>query len=458
MNTALPNIDRSAAANARTDARKEADVNERDSGFEKVIDKVQGQNKTPDPVKKGAEDKEKPQSDEGNADGIKEPSDNTKALKDLIRQASSTQTAADANKTDPDTATSEDSAKVLDAENDLALDEGPITLQVEEEGLYAKLKMQQVISGTSIGTAQLSQKMSALAGVVNAANPVLTVVDGKMAQVLNGLGTKLTNPQSDANTQKQAGISLSELKAGQATASVETVEAVNLPKTKADANNRLADTQMKSGMLQAKPDAASGQSGSPAQTGGEVKVVSVETHLPPATEVGRPALQVASALSKQVSSATARADAAQDISAQIAHQQNAKPIKSLEIQLRPDNLGVVRANIQIRGGELEISLVTSTPEAAEMLKGDRQALARVLQDAGYRTEASNISITFKEEVSDQMRQPGQNQERFTKSGGSDGEAGEGSSGNPWEENSQTEHAGAGQGEADTKDLRDGIYL
>lgn len=459
MNTALHNIDRSATVNSRVDARKEADVKERDSGFEKVIDRVQEQKKAPEAVKEDAKDKKTTHSDEISADGTKEASDNTKALKDLLRQAASSPTnAAEVN---PDAVTSEGGAAVSVAKNDLVVDANAITPQAGGEGLYAKLKMQQAIKDTSVSTAQLSQKMSALAGVINARSPVMTAADGKMAQVLNGLGTKLMNQQSDANAQKQAGINLSELKAGQATASGETAEAVNLPKAKGDAASRLPEmpeTQMKSGMVQTKPDAASGKSASPVQAGSEVKVVSVETHLPPAAEVGRPVLQVASALSKQISSANARADAAQDISAQVANQQNAKVIKSLEIQLRPDNLGVVRANIQMRGGELEISLITSTPEAAEILKGDRQALARVLQDAGYRTDASNISITFKEEVSDQMRQPGQNQDRFNKNGGSEGETGEGSSGHPWDENSQQEHAGAGQGETDPKDLRSGLYL
>ncbi len=156
--------------------------------------------------------------------------------------------------------------------------------------------------------------------------------------------------------------------------------------------------------------------------------------------------------------AAAAARATEDLAAQTADKQAVKPIKSLEIQLRPDNLGVVRANIQMRGGELEISLTTSTREAADMLKGDRQALARVLQDAGYRTETQNITVNFKDEMAGQMRQPGQNQERFGQGNNPEGSAGEGGAQQHQPEQPQADYSGAGQNEADTQDIRSGIYL
>ncbi|MES0868741.1 flagellar hook-length control protein FliK [Pseudovibrio sp. SCP19] len=451
MNTTLPNIDRSAPVKDAAEARKDAARNDNDNGkerFDKVIDKVRDDRKVPE-RRNPADDRKGSAADEKNASTGSEETEASDALKELIKKASSN-TAG------------ENVAQMPDGAKDAGVSGENLPDPTEE--LVAK---QLVANAIMTAEQKAGLQMSAVTGLVNASGSASVDKTSAMAQVLNALGTRdqkalngdvqTSASKSDIEAVKQGATANSDIKSGIQSAKLDSSGAINLPKNDGlTVGNKQtpADFLLKQGAAQ--PEASANQSAGKA-AGGEVKVVSVETHLPPA-DMGRPAHQVASVLTKQLPAAASAAKAAQEVLAQTAEAQAAKPMKALEIQLRPDNLGVVRANIQMRGGELEISLITSTQEAADMLKGDRQALARVLQDAGYRTETQNITVNFKDEMSDQMRQPGQNQERFGRGNNSDSEAGEGGSQQNWDEQPQAEFAGTGQNEANTQDLRSGIYL
>jgi len=451
MNTTLPNIDRSAPVKDAAEARKEAARNDNDNGkdrFDKVIDKVRDDRKVPE-RRNPADDRKANAADEKSASTGSEETEASDALKELIKKASSN-TAG------------ENAAQMPDGAKDAGVS-GENLLDPTEE-LAAK---QLVANAIMTAEQKAGLQMSAVTGLVNATGSASADKTSAMAQVLNALGTRdqkalngdvqTSASKSDAETVKQGAAANSDIKSGIPSAKLESSGAINLPKNDGlTVGNKQTPTDFLLKQGAAQPEASASQNAGKA-AGGEVKVVSVETHLPPA-DMGRPAHQVASVLTKQLPAVASAAKAAQEVVAQTAEAQAAKPMKALEIQLRPDNLGVVRANIQMRGGELEISLITSTQEAADMLKGDRQALARVLQDAGYRTETQNITVNFKDEMSDQMRQPGQNQERFGRGNNSDSEAGEGGSQQNWDEQPQAEFAGTGQNEANTQDLRSGIYL
>ncbi|SFT45602.1 chemotaxis protein MotD [Pseudovibrio denitrificans] len=460
MNTTLPNIDRSAPVKDAADARKEAARNDNDNGkdrFDKVIDKVRDDRKVPE-RSNPADERKASAADEKNASTGSEETEASDALKELIKKASS-------GISDQSTSEVPKATKELNVVGKVAAEnEAGENLPDPTKELAAK---QLVANAIMTAEQKAGLQMSAVTGLVNATDSTSADKTSAMAQVLNALGTRdqkalngdvqTATSKSDAETVKQGAAANSDIKSGIPSAKLESSGAINLPKNDGlTVGNKQtpADFLLKQGTAQ--PEASANQNAGKT-AGGEVKVVSVETHLPPA-DMGRPAHQVASVLTKQLPAAASAAKAAQEVLAQTTEAQAAKPMKALEIQLRPDNLGVVRANIQMRGGELEISLITSTQEAADMLKGDRQALARVLQDAGYRTETQNITVNFKDEMSDQMRQPGQNQERFGRGNNSDNEAGEGGSQQNWDEQPQAEFAGTGQNEANTQDLRSGIYL
>lgn len=443
MNPTLPNVDRGGpvkdpaksvkdAASSGNDARK--------NGFEEVIDKVRDEKKIPDRKdvsKKG----QKTDSVNDPVHSGDEETETGNALSDLLKKAG-----------------------VLPQETGEA--SGPATKNDDTDQNSLSMDELALIAANTqtINSAMTAEQKSIMqvSSIITTVNEVAAASSGRgrtMAEVLNALSAKdLKGLRGEAGGSAQSDKSATGDMKTQATGpKLDGSGAINLPQPDGKASGaKQTATDLLAKQSMAQSDPAASQTASKPPSGGEVKVVSVETHLPPA-DLGRPAQQVANALAKQLP-ATAATRAAEDLAAQTADKQAVKPIKSLEIQLRPDNLGVVRANIQMRGGELEISLTASTREAADMLKGDRQALARVLQDAGYRTESQNITVNFKDEMGGQMRQPGQNQERFGQGNNPEGSSGEGGAQQHQNEPPQADYAGAGQNEANTQDIRSGIYL
>lgn len=68
----------------------------------------------------------------------------------------------------------------------------------------------------------------------------------------------------------------------------------------------------------------------------------------------------------------------------------AGPVRILQIQLKPDELGTVNVRMRLSGGTLEIQLRASNPETARMLERDRDALTDLLKASGI--SADTISI------------------------------------------------------------------
>ncbi|GHB18489.1 flagellar hook-length control protein FliK [Pseudovibrio japonicus] len=443
MNPTLPNVDRGAPVKDPAKPVKDAASSEKDArknGFEEVIDKVRDEKKIPD-RKDVSKKSQKPDTANASAHSGDQETETSKTLNDLLKMAGALpketgEAIGTATKTD---------------------DAGQNALSADDLALLAA--NMQTINSAMTAEQKTAMQLSSVTGLANEVAATSSGRGSTMAEVLNALNAKdLKGLRSEAGgSAKPDKTASGDVKTPAAGTKLDGSPAINLPQSdgkSSAAKQAVTDFLAKQNMAQSDP-AASQTAGKPS-SGGEVKVVSVETHLPPA-DLGRPAQQVANALTKQVPAAAA-ARAAEDLAAQTADKQAVKPIKALEIQLRPDNLGVVRANIQMRGGELEISLTASTREAADMLKGDRQALARVLQDAGYRTETQNITINFKDEMAGQMRQLGQNQERFGQGNNPEGSTGEGGAQHHQNEQPQTDYAGAGQNEADNQDIRSGIYL
>ncbi|WP_068316717.1 flagellar hook-length control protein FliK [Polycladidibacter hongkongensis] len=201
---------------------------------------------------------------------------------------------------------------------------------------------------------------------------------------------------------------------------------------------------------------------------GEVKVLKVETHFAPLGELKGPSRQVAEAMTGPRTSAANAAQVIDEINQSLADLRKGQPMRALQIQLRPDNMGTVRVHMQLRGNELEISMMASTREAAEMLKADKQVLHRVLTQAGYKADATNLTIQFRDDAGEQFRgATGGQQDGQSAQSGRGGEGAQG--GRDQARGEQGKEQGASSqtitnaeapasGALQQRDLREGIYL
>ncbi|MCJ2140915.1 flagellar hook-length control protein FliK [Methylobacterium sp. E-066] len=64
------------------------------------------------------------------------------------------------------------------------------------------------------------------------------------------------------------------------------------------------------------------------------------------------------------------------------------PLRTLKIQLRPEDLGVVTVEMRLSNGQLETHLRASQPETAALLHKDTALLTDLLSNSGYRAEVS----------------------------------------------------------------------
>ncbi|WP_068082051.1 flagellar hook-length control protein FliK [Polycladidibacter stylochi] len=272
-----------------------------------------------------------------------------------------------------------------------------------------------------------------------------TVVASVVQAKKNGKGKSASNAQNTAQTDVKS--------AKTNTVNVEKVDQkadLHIDKLKATlqaSTKELATT--KADNLAEKPD---------------VKVMKVETHFMPSLEAKTPSKQVAEALLRSTSRTTPAQSILNDINSTISEMKKTQPLRVLQVQLRPDNLGTVRVNMQLRGNELQVSLSTTTREAAEMLQRDKGTLHRVLQQVGYKAESSHITISFKEDNFDQFKQgadgrfAGGQGERGSSGGNSQSNQQEAGRNQNYNENKIEKSLANGDLAQDTNNLRDGVYL
>ena len=126
--------------------------------------------------------------------------------------------------------------------------------------------------------------------------------------------------------------------------------------------------------------------GLPEEAAGTVKILRQETHfapnmrLSPAQQVGD---QIAGAL-KELAAESSRA------SAGLTAKAEGPVLKTLDIQLTPHELGTVKVSLRMVGDNVEVSLVTSKAQTAELLKHDRQLLDQMLRTTGFKADTITI--------------------------------------------------------------------
>lgn len=72
-------------------------------------------------------------------------------------------------------------------------------------------------------------------------------------------------------------------------------------------------------------------------------------------------------------------------------------IDKIEIQLKPEDLGNIEVKMQIKDGKLHAHIISSRPDTMDILQKDIQTLEKAFQDAGFQTDDSSLSFSFRGE-------------------------------------------------------------
>ncbi|MEP0232022.1 flagellar hook-length control protein FliK, partial [Roseibium sp.] len=119
---------------------------------------------------------------------------------------------------------------------------------------------------------------------------------------------------------------------------------------------------------------------------GSVKILRQETHFAPTQRLS-PIQQVGERLIFSLGEAAE----AGGIGARAAAVKTEGPVlKTLDIQLTPIELGTVKVSLRLVGESVEVTVKTSNPQTAELLKQDRQMLDQMLRATGYKPDAITI--------------------------------------------------------------------
>ncbi|MES0881912.1 flagellar hook-length control protein FliK [Roseibium sp. SCP14] len=130
------------------------------------------------------------------------------------------------------------------------------------------------------------------------------------------------------------------------------------------------------------PESLTGKGVLPEEASGTVKVLRQETHFAPNMRLS-PAQQVGDQIANLLE------DIPRD-SGRLHPGLNAKAegpvLKTLDIQLTPHELGTVKVSLRMVGDDVEVTLLTSKAQTAELLKQDRQLLDQMLRATGFKAE------------------------------------------------------------------------
>lgn len=74
-----------------------------------------------------------------------------------------------------------------------------------------------------------------------------------------------------------------------------------------------------------------------------------------------------------------------------------KGVDTIEISLKPEELGHIEIKMQIKSGKLQAHIISSRPETMEALQRDAQVLEKAFNEAGFQTDNNSLSFSFKNE-------------------------------------------------------------
>jgi len=124
----------------------------------------------------------------------------------------------------------------------------------------------------------------------------------------------------------------------------------------------------------------------PEEAAGTVKILRQETHFAPNMRLS-PAQQVGDQITAALK--TLSSDAAQ-AQPGLTHRAEGPVLKTLDIQLTPHELGTVKVSLRMVGDSVEVTLQTSNPQTADLLKQDRQLLDQMLRATVFKADTITI--------------------------------------------------------------------
>ena len=74
-----------------------------------------------------------------------------------------------------------------------------------------------------------------------------------------------------------------------------------------------------------------------------------------------------------------------------------KGVDTIEVNLKPEDLGHIEIKMQIKDGKLHAHIISSRQETMEALQRDAQVLEKAFNDAGFQTDANSLSFSFRHE-------------------------------------------------------------
>lgn len=84
-----------------------------------------------------------------------------------------------------------------------------------------------------------------------------------------------------------------------------------------------------------------------------------------------------------------------------------KGVDTIEVRLKPEELGHIEIKMQIKNGKLQAHIISSRPETMEALQRDAQVLEKAFNDAGFQTDSNSLSFSFRNEGNQAQEQSNQ---------------------------------------------------
>lgn len=72
-----------------------------------------------------------------------------------------------------------------------------------------------------------------------------------------------------------------------------------------------------------------------------------------------------------------------------------KGVDTIEVRLKPEDLGHIEIKMQIKDGKLHAHIISSRPETMETLQKDSQILEKAFNDAGFQTDENSLSFSYR---------------------------------------------------------------
>ncbi|PVB62686.1 flagellar hook-length control protein FliK [Labrenzia sp. 011] len=192
-------------------------------------------------------------------------------------------------------------------------------------------------------------------------------------------------------------------------------------------------------------DAASSRSAArsmlPEEAAGTVKVLRQETHFAPNLRLS-PIQQVGEQIVAAVKEIPSGAGAIQQ---GLSAKAEGPVLKTLDIQLTPHELGSVKVSLRMVGDTVEVTLVASKAQTAELLKQDRQLLDQMLRVTGFKADAITVQAADDRPVQQPGASPnGQSASGQNGSAGGDGQAQSFNGGGSDQQNNRPGRNGSGE--------------